>query len=226
MLKCVAILGVIEWANWALVLVGALGVLAAFITLRKIGEQTAATKKAAEASLKQANAMVASERAWVVIRSSMKGYTPSTNDDFRYWWSIENTGHTPARILETQCMYELVKATGLYGLPATPKYPEPIELKGFLLPPGRVEEYVTGLRSANSGQWIKEGDLDSTDINVVYMEGYNLRVYGYVKYTDAFGSTQESRFIDYYVWPLDNRPARATGFRPLIGAPPEYTKCT
>jgi hypothetical protein len=199
---------------------------AIILTFAVIGWQADETRKAARAASQQADAMIASERAWVVVRSSMKEYIPSTDDNYEYWWSIENTGHTQAQIIETQCLYELVYASELYNLPPIPKYPEPIKLEGFLLAPGRIEEYKTGLRAANNGQWVKRGDLDTTDISVVLMEMYHLRAYGYVRYIDTFGTTRESRFCEYYVWPLPERPPRATGFRPLIGIPPEYTKCT
>ena len=179
----------------------------------------------AGAAKSSAHAQMASERAWLVIRSSMKDYVPSVTGNFDFRWRIENTGHTPAQIIETQCQYELVQTSELYSLPPIPAYPQPISLEGFLLAPGEVEEYKTGLRD-DRGEWINNGVLDATDIRVVQMDMYSLRAYGYVKSTDVFGTARESRFCEYYVWPLPGRPSQATGFRPLIGVSPEYTKCT
>jgi hypothetical protein len=196
-------------------------------TLIFVGIQAVASREAAEAALKQANYLEASERAWLVMRSSMGSYTPGQDGDkWMYWWEIENTGHTPARIIETQCVYEIVEWHNLLIFPAVPKYPEPIEVKGFLLPPGGKSDYNTFLRQQTDGRIVKPHEMESGVIHMIEMEGMFLRAYGYVKYLDAFGKARESRFCDYYVWPLKNKPHRVTGFRPFIGAPAEYTECT
>jgi hypothetical protein len=133
-----------DWVDYTTLLVGIFityitgaGVIAAWRGLPEFKRQAEAAKDAANAALFQAQTSVASERAWVVIRSSMKGFTPSS-DELNYWWSIQNTGNTPARILETQCLYELLENTELYTLPSDPKYPLPIKLEGLLLPPERL----------------------------------------------------------------------------------------
>ena len=222
----------IEYSNWALVLVGALGVAAAVATLLQIERQTKtgvdaakAAKDGAQAALNQAKAMMASERAWIAIRSSMDGYIPGVGDDLRYWWILENAGKTPARIIETQCMYELIQPEELTNLPSVPNYPEPIKLSGFLLSPGAKEDYHTFLRTGGDGRPVKKGEIDGEIIRGVEWEMMYLRVYGYVRYFDGMSDDpKESRFCDYYVWPLSTRPPRATGFRHLLGVPSEYTK--
>ena len=200
---------------------------AILLTLLAIAEQTKQTRKAAEAGQAATEAMIASERAWLIIRSSMDGYIPSTADDLRYWWVVENSGKTPARIIETQCRYELIPAESLTTLPSTPHYPEPIIHNGFLVAPGRIVDFYTFLRRPNDGHPVVKGEIDDTIIRAIEMEMMYLRVYGYVRYFDGLsGDPRESRFCDYYVWPLKSRPPRATGFRPMLGNPAEYTKCT
>jgi hypothetical protein len=205
-----------------------------FFTLLFLGWQSWETRKAAKATKESAKAMWDSirlqekaERAWLIIRSSMDGYVPSVDDDLRYWWILENVGKTPGRIIETQCKYELVHAESLTNLPPTPQYPEPIVRNGFLIAPDDKVDYYTMLLRFNDGHPVVKGEMGSDLIAGIQIGAYDLRVYGYVKYLDGITEEpKESRFCDYYVWPFKQRPERATGFRPLIGVPPEYTKCT
>jgi hypothetical protein len=100
-----------------------------FVTLFVVIWQTIQTKKAslaakdaAQAALTQAKHTVASERAWLAIKSSMSDYKPrSVGDDFLFWWTIKNGGSTPARILETNCKYELIEHEPTAALPKIPE---------------------------------------------------------------------------------------------------------
>jgi hypothetical protein len=191
-----------------------------------IAWQSYETRRSVQAARTQAAHMIVSERAWLIIRSSMVDYVPKHFDDqWRFWWVIENTGDTPARIIETQCLYEIVECTELLNFPNVLKYPEPIKLNGFLVPPGGKVDYDTFIR-APDGRAIKPSEMDVDVIEAIEREHRHLRVYGYVRYLDVFNKKRESRFCEYYVWPFKTRPERATGFRPLIGAPPESTECT
>jgi hypothetical protein len=115
---------------------------------------------------KQAAHMIASERAWLVMRSSMGSYTPGQDgDNWMYWWEIENTGHTPARIIETQCLYEIVEWDNHLIFPETLNYPMPIEAKGFLLPPGGKRDYNTFLR-ARDGRVVNPSEME---VEVIHM---------------------------------------------------------
>lgn len=206
-----------------LFIVGAAGVVVACFTLAFIGVQAKAAKNAAETSLLQAKHTVTSERAWLVIRSSMKGYNLSVSDgQLRYCWSIKNTGKTPARIIETQCRFEMVQAESVFCLPDSPNYPPPIKLNGFLLPPGDSAKYFAYLTD-ESGK-IVTPPLNKETVSSIQTQDRYLRVYGYVKYADVFDNERESRFCDYYV-PSQNQP-EFSGFCPLIDSPAEYTKHT
>jgi len=200
--------------------------LAVILTLGGIIWQSSEAKRASENAAAQVKAMMATERAWVVIRSSMDDYRPTLDDQWLFWWQIKNTGTTAARILSTQCRYELVRADQLDSLPLAPEYLQPIELKGFLLAPGDSATYQTFLVSAHNGAVIHRGVLDAGDFNAIQSEALRLRVYGFVRYRDVFDETRESRFCEHYVWPAPNRPSAAVGFHHLISTPPEYTKCT
>jgi hypothetical protein len=81
-----------EYSNWALVVIGAFGVLAAFITLREIGRQTKAAKDAASFALLNAQAIINAERAWIVV--GIVSRKPGV-----YTILAENVGQTPARLV-------------------------------------------------------------------------------------------------------------------------------
>jgi hypothetical protein len=201
------------WVNIALALVACVGIWIGVCTLKQIERQTVV----AERSL----------RAWLTIGSSMDGYAPSVDDDLQYWWIIENTGKTPARVIETQCMYEVIDSDRLTRLPDVPKYPKPISVGSLLVSPGSKQDYFTFLRMQGDGHPVNKRDMEDGVADAIRMENMYLRVYGYVRYLDGLTEEpKESRFIDYYIWPLKTRPLRASGFRPLISAPPDYTKCT
>ncbi|WP_263350091.1 hypothetical protein [Acidicapsa acidisoli] len=216
----------LERPDWWIVIIGA--ITAGVICCQSIETRRAANAAmtAAEAALKQADAQMTSERAWLVIRSSMEGFSPNEGDPLSYWWIVENKGSTSARIIETQCIYEVVTKGDPSELSRTPTYPEPIVLNGFLLPPGASADYSTFLRSASDGHIIAKGELDADVLKSIMIGHSHLRAYGYVAYLDAFGKRHESRYCEHYVWPTSTRPSRAAGFRPLLSIPPDYTKHT
>lgn len=196
----------------------------------QMGEQAAsaysaakATERTAEAAIKLADAHATVERAWLVVRSSMpRQWKPYASIAFEFWWAVKNTGNTPARILETQSRFLMIHSSNLYKLPATPRYLQPISMGGYLLAPGDTREYSTFLEN-EAGHPVP--DVDPTDLNTIKMGLCYLCAYGYVGYVDALEQRRESRFCEYYVWTGDSQ-ARLRGFQPLIGAPPEYTKCS
>lgn len=195
-------------SNWVLAGLGIIGGVLALGTLFVIK--------------RQADHLVISERAWLVIGSAMQDYRPTESIDPRFDWSILNTGKTPARITETQCTYEMVYRKELYNLPSEPPYTVPIELRGYLLPPGDLIKHSVYLMEPPHST--RKEELEQGDVNTIRMGLYSLRVYGYVKYVDAFGKKRESRFCEHYVWPNDG--VLNTGFRPLLGIPAAYTKHT
>jgi hypothetical protein len=217
------------WATLALVVAGFSGIGVGICTLKKLERQNLiatksayAAKEAANAALKQADHMITSDRAWLVIKSAMPGYEPrSYGDKFEFWWTVKNTGDTPALNIVTQCRYELVHGRHLTDLAAEPNYPLPIDQSGAPIPPGDSMEFMTFLTWEGGGV---VNHLDDTEINTIKLELNHLRVYGYVKYRDVFGNERESRFCEKFVWPLETR--RASGFRRLLGIPEAYTRHT
>lgn len=120
--------------------------------------------------------------------------------------------HHLARLIETQCRYEVVRHSALTDLREVPIYPAPIQLCGFLLPPGGTAHYKTLLTDEKTGRSIER--LDEGEIRTIVAGSYHLRVYGYVKYLDAFENLRESRFCEHYIWPLPDH--KESGSRPLL----------
>ena len=195
-------------SNWVLAGLGIIGGVFAFITILAIKQQ--------------ATAQMTAERAWLVIGPAARDYVPRENEEPRFKWSIRNCGNTPAQITETSCMYEIVERVSLLNLPGQPDYPVAIVLKGLLLPPGDSIGHTANLIEPPRSSAVER--FDKSTINILKMNMFTLRAYGYVRYIDAFGKNRESRFCQYYIWPEEGVPN--PGFRPLLDAPPAYTKCT
>ena len=196
-----------------------------FGTLFVIAWQSWGTADAATSAARGIEIQERSQRAWLFIRSAMKDYEPSIADkQLRFWWAIENRGKMPAQILETQCSYELLDSEALYPpAKSIPPYFDPIKWGGFLIAPKENQKSYTMLQ--RNGNAVTPPLLQE-DIDKIGEGTLHLRAYGHVKYIDGLGAERESRFIEYYVWPLPERPLDPTGFRPLINDAPEYTKCT
>ena len=194
-----------------------------FGTLYVILWQSWGTADAAKSAARGIEIQEKAQRAWLVIRSAMKGYEPSAADrQLRFWWTIENRGHLMGQIIETQCRYELVEDDPICNLPPSPDYPNPIRRDGFLIHPEGVQEYFAGLYRDGK---IVVPPLSLGDVGRITDGTLHLRVYGYVKYIDGLEKQRESRFIEYYAVSSTNE-VRGFGFRPLLTKYPEYTKCT
>jgi hypothetical protein len=125
----------IEWANWALVVVGLLTFIAVW---KQIKESAAATqamrdslplqKAAADAALLNAKAVINAERPWVAI---FVIYSSKTGASFR----AGNMGRTPAEIIsfavESRCVEHIQE------LPQVPVFTKEIAPQMRILVPGR-----------------------------------------------------------------------------------------
>jgi hypothetical protein len=95
-------------SNYLLVLIGIAGIAVAVCTLLKLERQTKATEVAAESSLKQANHIITSERAWMTVVIESELIPPEIEESPSIRWtgfSIQfvNQGKTPALLIEAGC---------------------------------------------------------------------------------------------------------------------------
>jgi hypothetical protein len=123
----------IEWSNWALVVIGAAGVLAALITLRKIERQTKAGEDAAKAAFLNAQAVINAQRPWLlVVIKPIMGPMGGFNIHVR------NRGRTPAMI--TTALWGCVAVKEVINLPKEPVYwPRKLVQDRIVMPDGAVK---------------------------------------------------------------------------------------
>jgi hypothetical protein len=175
-------------------------------------------RDAASAALEQANHIVASERAWLILSSANRedqlvrpGHPPL------YWWKVKNIGSTPAKIIEIQAVCGILENK----LPEEPKFPLPIQLHGRMLAPGEGLEFNTFWTDSN-GAMLRD--------NVESLGTMHLVAFGYVKYLTVLDSDSHgSGFCDdciYFSGPHPTTQPQRYEFRPYLDAPPNYCKST
>jgi hypothetical protein len=165
----------------ALVIIGVFAARAAFRTLDTIKEQTEAAKDSAETARLNAQAVIDSERPWLVVtvekNEAMSGY---------FFFRITNRGGTPAKIISAGFSHDFQASPD--GLPMPPVY-EPFFAPNnrYLLAPGDYfnvqrtwNDLVTGFSPETiiTSQTQKRGTLE---IDILFF-------YGQVIYDDVFGT--------------------------------------
>jgi hypothetical protein len=193
------------WIDFALAVVGGLGIVAAFVTLRKLERQTAATEK-------QASHMIASERAWIMAELSLTPganlahTTESKTNQVKTNISVRlhciNDGSSPAWITEKSARLVIVSG----DLPPIPQL-----AKGDILDEGN--DPVGPGKDAEPFEWNASGNgRHSTQTQTI--------IYGVVRYRDIFGEGRETWFCYQLVGCQGNRKL----IRIFCG--PEYSKHT
>jgi hypothetical protein len=188
------------WSNWALVLIGTLGIGAAIRSLDVLRVQTDATKASADAA-------VSAERAWIMVDldkvpgvgAIIDGATREGSGPQHYSTSVRvrcvcsNQGKTPAKIIEK-------KATALLVTGNKPLSIEP-DLHIEIQDP--VPEYLQ-TRDESKRDWTLEVDGRQED-------GDMLIIYGIIRYTHLFSSTEAHTTFGFRVT-INNTFQRLTGY--------------
>lgn len=171
--------------DWALVIVGIATAIAALLTLRvikcqiEISEKAAdAAKDAAIASIKQADSIITSERAYVKISHHPPGLKQdSDSSQYSIHLRVKNFGQTPATITKIFIRDEIVAANK--------RLPE-------------VPNYTTSNRCTNKESCIflvREDEFSffhtipilENELQEIRRRVQTFYVYGYVDYIDQFG---------------------------------------
>jgi hypothetical protein len=214
-------------AYWAfsglLVLVGGLQTLLLFGTLttirrqaRSMRYQTTIFRDNAASAKASVEALINSERAWVLIDiGKIPNFQPDPNSVQFLWVSptIQNQGKTPARIIRLIARVQLTPEG--QALPPKPEYPPG---QGFALSintvlPPKVPIQLTPLAiSGDEFIRVREGKL-------------SLRIHGFVDYLDFVNTERHSGFC-YIYWTQAGFSPVETGFYVDFTAPPAYTECT
>jgi hypothetical protein len=176
----------IEWSNWALVFVGSLGVVAAFITLLEIGKQTKASKDAASAALLNAQAVITAERAWVM--ADLDGAPLAIFEATGTFWggplvetteiqnvklTCRNQGRSPAWIDRVRAQVDIVDSDSVSIDPILRK-----GTHGPMVPLGAGEEESRILKLRCEGRRKPEEFLS---------------IYVLIEYRDIFGEKRETQ---------------------------------
>jgi hypothetical protein len=204
-----------DGVDWLLVIFSAVLAVAGLVGIFLAWKTVLATRDNAKAALKQANYMVASERARLVIRAVNKGEIigPIAGPrEFR--WQIQNVGKTPARLIQTQAVCQETQSWN--DLPTIPIFlHDPFLLHKSLLTPGESLEFHT--------YWTNEQGLEFKDV-IGSSDCVAMRAYGYIKYLTVMGDEPcVSRFCVQCVCSLKDREIR---FHPYFQAPAAYTEHT
>jgi hypothetical protein len=174
------------WSNWALVIVGIGAVIAAIWTLRTLNQQTIAARKAAEA-------LVSSERAWVMVdvqRQPGAGFIlDGTSTDrggnqlYHTGASVRcvcsNQGKTPAKIIEKR----ICLLAGIASLPEEPNLSIPVV---------DAEPHYLQSGTPSSQDWLIQGKGGRGIGNMVV-------IYGVVKYKHMFSDQEVQTTFGYRV---------------------------
>jgi hypothetical protein len=205
------------WINAVLAVIGALGIGAAFITLRKLERQTKATEKAAKAQMD-------ADRGWVLIHGKRdppalrecieKNIVPGVIIE------VKITGNTPARIVRERYRCLIVPAVPntsppepqLDEVPAYTTEASFFGVDGVVRAPG--DHY--GVNSV-----LESGMLTHGELVALRGEETVLCAYGSIEYQDAFGRDGLTKFLLVYRFesggvsetPDGTRMTPGTGFR-------------
>lgn len=221
-------------SNWALVVVGFLGVIAAMKSLRIISRQTdimerqagiaetsaEAARTTAEASKAQSEAIITGDRAWIFVE------TGNIPDDFEPDVGnlgfldvkpvVRNAGKTPGWITKGFVCSHLVESGKT--LP-----PEPNCSGGMTS--GAPEGGVNIVLPPNAVAQPLHVKIRLSDFIAVRRGTKKLYVYGFIDYTDFANNPRQSRFCFTYHVPTGFDSLRR-GFYLATNVPTAYTRCT
>jgi hypothetical protein len=201
------------WANpeWWLCGVG-------IVTLWFIWLQAHATAIAARASLESIQAVMNTERGFLLVDWDDLICLDEPPTEVNEWklslpWNVRNTGKSPVFLVETCCKF--IMLAEMSDLNEEPLYPPPI--------PAR-DEPVTTDKKSESFIVTMETDIPFGEVETIYKSRKGiLYVYGYVKYLDIFKREHYTRFgLRYFAYPDPKR--EYDKFR--IGGPNKYNEYT
>jgi len=185
--------------NIALFVIGAIGIVVALRSLEKVKEQTKATENAAKAardsaiaSLKQANAVVDAERAWLVESIQFLDEVPYRSPEggvLTARVTLRNIGKQPAFLKTIQLRFHASEV----ALPRTPQYLfRQLVPDGFMVAP-RGKLYLRAM--------LEEGSFDDDQVKrirgVTLAKSLGLYLYGCIAY-ESMGKPGVNQFC--YRW--------------------------
>jgi hypothetical protein len=171
-----------NWSNWTLVVVGVMATWVALSTLKDISEQTRAAKIAAEAAKESADALINSERAWILASLGWydKGQLRITLSDsvvagrterttvLTIKLTCKNDGRSPAWIEDVLGRADIFSG-GVASLPQNPPDRNTLQICGRIGSLGSGEEQSRALQITCTGHPQGE-DFISVYVVVIYRD--------------------------------------------------------
>jgi hypothetical protein len=226
-----------EWANWALVAVGAWAAWIALGTLEQIRQETKhsgdlaksaqtvaegvlvnanVAKEHADATRETVQTLMVGQRAWITVTmGAMPDFTPDPSTMQILWLSptFTNCGKTPARIIRIRAREE--------EIPNGQQLPEPPIYEGVGVSPARFDG--TAFLPPNASiQPINIGMVPAAFI-AIRQGNPVLYLYGFVDYRDVYDRQWTTRFC--FIYHIQS------GFNPIsegfyVGGPAAYNEAT
>lgn len=197
------------WFDGILAFVGVIGIIVAICTLITVRRQTEATRRAAEGTEASVEALIASERAWVLVDI---GIIPDLGPDdlgIDIRPTVQNYGKTQARIIKFAVRSHPVKQPD--DLPPEPNYTGE-NAADFILPPNKPLQPMSVMVPAQ--EFIAAKNMKSC-----------LYIYGYLDYAIVGEKPKQTRFCLMYYPSVVSLPL-PPGFYMGTQAPASYKKCT
>lgn len=173
----------------AYLLVTILGVLGAVYGLWLIYRQSKATEKAAEAALKNANAIIRAERPWIFIELSDPSERPREAHIQLTAW---NRGRTPAEITTYTC-HNLFTAEK--DMPPEPKYPNVELMYRKYVPPEKSFPVIDG------GAFDCSTSVPAEAWEEMNVQRQRLHFIGHVVYRDLITHEEHETRFCYFLSP-------------------------
>ena len=172
--------------------------------------QAKAAQASAEAARLNAQAVIDSERAWLVVEiGQLPDIVPKPNEVEILWLAphIKNYGKTTARIEKISIRQHQIPTKDT--LPPEPEYLEETTVN-FVLPPQ---------------VWARPWQLGipTSDFYAIRQETISLYFYGYVDYKDLGKEQRQTRFCFRYIVQSGFSP-EPSGFYPALNVPEPYTR--
>jgi hypothetical protein len=158
------------------------------------------TKSAAEASLKQANAIIDAERPYVFFKITHPGLVaqnerliPDIETKGRLHFELINAGKTPAMLDEFKELYPVIE-----GITDAPTPLDPMKDRGRLLPIGTISTASSPFSRATN--LFNEETVPEIRKMLTPMASEQRRIFfqGFVRYFDAFGNHYITGFLAAY----------------------------
>ena len=211
-------------ASLLLVGVGIWGIIVAVCTLRWIKHQSHSARLSAKAGHRQANHLVASERAWLTVEVLNFEEPPPKSNMIWIEVAITNRGKTPARVQSIVATSKFVPTPNSIAdatpgkLPPYPDYDDTervTELRGYdlVIAPEDTFRHIH--------VYIWPGELVQ-----IKARKHSLYVYGTIEYFDTVkGDSHTTSFCSMYAVPLPNF-GEPTGFMFSQYIPATYFRAT